>query len=79
MSAELRSLIEGAHALPLRPRKRTNSGRLKMSPWCQLRLNALQRNASLFDHLVCEREQPVRQVETKRFRGREIENELELG
>jgi len=35
--------------------------------------------APLFDHLVGSGEQPVRQVETKRFRGREIENELELG
>ena len=41
-----------ASCCPLYPRKRTSSTHVGMSALCQKRPNALQQNASLFDHLV---------------------------
>src|SRR5262249_55717696 len=37
------------------------------------------RDGSLLDHLVGEREQPVRNLEAERFGGLEVEHQLELG
>src|SRR5262249_29547253 len=38
-----------------------------------------QQHSCSFDHLVGEREQSVRNLEAKRLRGREIDDQLELG
>ena len=46
---------------------------------CQSRLNAPQQNVSLFDHLVGEGEHFIGDRKAKRFRGLEVDHQLELG
>ena len=38
-----------------------------------------QQSSPLFDHLVGEREQPIRHIEAERLGGLEVEHKLELG
>src|SRR6516225_7040723 len=63
---------------PLYPRKRTNSGHLKMSASCQKRTPAPQRKISLFDHLVGAGDDRSRYGYAQQLRGCEIDDKFKL-
>ena len=61
-------------SLPVFPRKRTFSRFVGMSQRCQYR-----KSVALLNHFVGACEQRRRNIESKRFCGRDINNEIEFG
>jgi tRNA threonylcarbamoyladenosine modification (KEOPS) complex Cgi121 subunit len=60
--------------LPVYPNKQTFFGAVGMSQRCQYR-----KSVALLNHFVGACEQRRRNIESKRFCGRDINNEIELG
>src|SRR5206468_10377810 len=64
---------------PLCPRTRTLLDPVSMSQTCHEQTHAGQQTASLFDHLGGASKQRRRHCEAERLRGREIDEEVDIG
>jgi hypothetical protein len=68
-----------SRACPLIPQERRQAdiagGRIRAKTGRE----RVQQDRPLFDHLVGERQQPIRHIDPERLRGLEVDHQLELG